>query len=310
MGVKKLAKDVIDKVLFPNQSWYATYLYNLKGLNSNSEFISFPEFITATFELAKDVPSDIDVVIGIPRHGLLVASIMGIYLGKPIATPDQFLDGGYWGSFYTKGKPLEINQIRTALLVDDCVGTGRQIKATKERLMKFYPKLKVLTAAPYVLPKIAKDIDYYKFSKPTFFEIDLVDEFDDGTIGTDIDGVLCEEPTKEQEKDIRTFYKTAKPYRIPIVCLKFIVTARLEKYREVTEIWLKKHNVLYDKLIMRQSEEQSPRATKLKAIRKYKPDIFWESDPILSEQLYLLTGCRTLCFNNMYYYGGKRKVLS
>ena len=69
----------------------------------------------------------------------------------------------------------------------------------------------------------------------------------------DIDGVLCPDPTPEENHDgekYRHFLLNAPPLFIPKVTIGTLVTSRLEKYRPETEAWLQKNHVKYNKLVM------------------------------------------------------------
>ncbi len=69
----------------------------------------------------------------------------------------------------------------------------------------------------------------------------------------DIDGVLCEDPTEEQNDDGKKyidFIRHAQPKYIPTFEVGYLVSTRLEKYRKETEEWLKVNNVKYRQLIM------------------------------------------------------------
>jgi uncharacterized HAD superfamily protein len=69
----------------------------------------------------------------------------------------------------------------------------------------------------------------------------------------DIDGVLCVDPTMEQNDDgprYLDFVSRAAPLVLPTIKVKHIVTSRLEKYRPQTEAWLRQHGVQYEQLHM------------------------------------------------------------
>lgn len=62
----------------------------------------------------------------------------------------------------------------------------------------------------------------------------------------DIDGVLCADPTPEENDDgekYRHFLLNTPPLFIPKVTIGTLVTSRLEKYRPETEAWLQKNHV-------------------------------------------------------------------
>ena len=67
----------------------------------------------------------------------------------------------------------------------------------------------------------------------------------------DIDGVLCCNPEEDDDGEkYRTFLKEAKLLFTPTVTVDTLVTCLLEKYRELTEEWLKNHNISYRHLVM------------------------------------------------------------
>ena len=84
-------------------------------------------------------------------------------------------------------------------------------------------------------------------------------------IGFDMDGVLCENPlgfniTTSTDDEIYSMYANAIPIyqnlqvmnrinRMPGVYV-YIYTARDERWRSVTESWLRRHNAQYDALVM------------------------------------------------------------
>ena len=69
----------------------------------------------------------------------------------------------------------------------------------------------------------------------------------------DIDGVLCIDPTEEENDDdanYRRFLLEAKPLWTPSYEVGWLVTSRLEKWRKPTEKWLAQQGVRYRELVM------------------------------------------------------------
>lgn len=78
----------------------------------------------------------------------------------------------------------------------------------------------------------------------------------------DIDGVLCNDPTPEQNDDGKKYIEFIRnaPLRVtPTFKIGYLVTSRLEKYRKDTEYWLKKNNIQYEHLIMMQFKTKEER---------------------------------------------------
>lgn len=308
-NILRKIKHAADNLFFPHQDRFSTYLYYLPTLLfANRRFMSTPEFIFITTTWIKTLPRKFDIVIGIPRKGMILAYIAGIELGIPVATIDTFKNR----SFQIPTKLKQKKQYQNILLIDDCVGVGVQMKKAKEELLKINPKLKISTAAPFVTSDQAKNITYYytiNKGGALATELDLTRAPMTVTpLCVDLDGVLCEDSSRtEREEDKAQFWITAKPNKIPSYMIDAIVTGRPEKYRDLTERWLKRNRVKYKNLIMAQNGDDGIK-TKVRAIRKIKPGIFWESSPYQSRIIFLKTGCRVLCLENSYLYGGDQST--
>ena len=125
----------------------------------------------------------------------------------------------------------------------------------KDVLNNLASQVKVFYAAIYVTEQAKQLVDFYfdECPLPRVFEWNIMDHIVLSNACVDMDGVLCRNPTPEENDDGEKYVKfiqTAKPLFIPQHKIKAIVTCRLEKYRELTEQWLKAHGVKYDKLYM------------------------------------------------------------
>lgn len=56
-------------------------------------YITYSDMISTIRANLWRIPHDIDVIIGVPRSGLLAATIISEYLGINIATVDDILNG-------------------------------------------------------------------------------------------------------------------------------------------------------------------------------------------------------------------------
>ena len=59
-------------------------------------FVSFEDVVVWTRELTRKIPNEFDVIIGIPRSGLLVANLIALKFGRPLSTPELFVEGKFW----------------------------------------------------------------------------------------------------------------------------------------------------------------------------------------------------------------------
>jgi len=62
------------------------------------KFVTMDNAVIWTNEWAKFFLNTFDIVIGIPRSGLLIANILSLKLGKPLSTPDLFCRDEFWTS--------------------------------------------------------------------------------------------------------------------------------------------------------------------------------------------------------------------
>jgi len=198
-----------------------------------------------------------DLVVGIPRSGMIPAYQIALYLNLNCTDinalkENRILQHGITRSVKKNFKyPQEAQKI---LLVDDSIHTGKSLK----KILDTFPlklRAKITTLAIYSSQRKRNDVDvYFKYiPMPRVFEWNIFHHNILSLACVDIDGVLCVDPTDAENDDgenYKKFLLNAKPLFIPSSKIYALVTSRLEKYRKETEIWLKKHNIKYDKLIM------------------------------------------------------------
>ena len=222
----------------------------------------------------------VDAVVGIPRSGMLPASLIALYLGKPLLTIEQLFTGGdYWGQLTNRiNVTKNISNTGTILVVDDSCNTGRAMKYVKERIKTFIPEVKVIYSAIYATEEACQHLDFFFdiCPLPRVFEWNIMDHIFLENACVDLDGVLCVDPTMGQnddgEKYLEFIHNTA-PIFTPQHKIKAIVTCRLEKYREPTEQWLKSHGIAYNELYMMNYPNALERK-KANRYAEYKADIY------------------------------------
>lgn len=214
-------------------------------------FISYGQLIKDCHELARSLPR-VRAIAGIPRSGLVPASLTALELNVPMIALETLLNP----------EPLAIplprrgfgNRIQEGiiLVVDDTSASGRQIDHLRQMIR--HP---VQYAAIYVenRPKIC--VDFYHSKLPDFaqfYEWTMFHDENNRHMATDMDGVLCDDWTGGNEDQHAAAYldflSSVKPRRIPTIPLKVIATNRLERHRPQTEAWLARHRIEYDALIM------------------------------------------------------------
>jgi hypoxanthine phosphoribosyltransferase len=316
VGLEIMLNSLIPKrlktILRKNKTIRNLY-YSVKPLliGSSYDFFTIQDLAAWTLDWIKSFPEHYDVIIGIPRSGLIVASIIACKLGKPLSTPEKFLKGEYW--LPTKDRTIEVSRIEKVLLVDDAAGDERgTLYRCYRQLKQRFPELQITKGVLIVGTKNAErivDLHYKKLTKGAFFEWNLAHcTYKDRRLGVDMDGVLCDEPPPEVDMDEQRYVawiKNARPNIIPTYTIEAIVTNRLEKYRQITEEWLRRNKVKYKNLEMLDLPDKSLRTPenmlkqKIDAIKKFQLSWFWESSLSQAEAIWKACKIPVLCTDKM-----------
>lgn len=233
------------------------------------------------------LPGDLDLVVGIPRSGMLAANVLALHLNVPLADLDGYLDGRVLstGERYRDAPDATPKRV---LVLDDSVRTGAAMTEARERLddADLPGDVELLFGAVYVTPQGRGHVDTYAevVGEPRVFEWNMMHH--PGFVPRacfDLDGVLCRDPTPQENDDgerYREFIRTVEPLVVPSERIGKIVTARLEKYRGETEAWLDGHGIEYDELVMLNLPDMETRR-RLGAHAEFKARVYDESDAVL-----------------------------
>lgn len=260
-----------------------------------------------------------DLIVGIPRSGMIPAYMISLYLNKKCCDIRSLKKNELLTTGRTrKAKndltyPSEANKI---LLVDDSIWSGKSLANELDDIPQNIQS-KITTLAIYSTKKDRNDVDLFfeYLPLPRAFEWNI---FHNGIIENscfDIDGVLCVDPIEEQNDDgekYREFILNAEPLFIPSTKIKYLVTSRLEKYRPETETWLTKNGIRYDSLIMLDLPSKEERLRlgnhaehKANSYKKSNSALFFESDKYQAIRIFELTKKPVYCVqtNEMYSKG-------
>ncbi|MBW2097157.1 MAG: phosphoribosyltransferase [Deltaproteobacteria bacterium] len=260
------------------------------------------------------VPEDVQVVVGIPRSGLLVALMLGLH--RNLIVTD--LDGLIARRAISKGT-VTLSDVRNSrdylttkrkiLVIDDSYSTGSTLQKARRSLEEAELPHEILYGVVYggLKAKGNVDIVFERLLKPHIFEWNLSRNAILPYSCVDMDGVLCRNPMPLEDDDSRrymNFLENAEPLWRPDRKLGWIVTSRLEKYRTLTENWLRDHNVEYKQLYMLDVESQHARRRvsvpgyKASVFRSVDADLFMESSFVEAIEIASLTKGNVLCFEN------------
>lgn len=270
-------------------------------------------------EGAHKVPADVDLIVGIPRSGMLPANMLALHLNRKVCDLSSFLGNLPIMHGYTRqSSHAQLNFPQDAqhiLVIDDSVNSGASMEAAKGLMEKAVAGKRVTYSAAYATADSTHkvDIHFEVVPQPRAFEWNLMHRSLLDECCVDIDGVLCHDPLPEENDDgaaYRKFLLGARPLVVPTYPVGHLVTSRLEKYREETMAWLSMRGIVYRHLHMLDLPDAATRRN-LGAHGIFKASIyasltdarlFIESEPYQALEISRKAGKPALCYSNQTLY--------
>lgn len=267
------------------------------------------------------VPHDIDFVMGVPRSGMIPASMVAEFINVPLIDVDSFCAGAK----PTGGGRLKLTdrrETKKVLVLDDTVFRGKSMNLTKEKLSRLNGQYKFIYAAVYLEGRGIDVIDFYfedvrkythNFTQIVLYEWNIFHHIHSimNYCMYDMDGVICLDPPDERNtEEYENYIKNATPLFTPTVPIGSIVTYRLKRYREITETWLGEQGVKYGDIIMfpamswdeRNRTGITPEQFKASHYSKSNAKIFVESNDNQAQRIHDLSGKPVLCVETNKFY--------
>jgi len=271
-------------------------------------YISYKELANDIVAWSQQLPRDIDVFIGIARSGIIPATMLALHRNVRLSTVEDFRDG----HIFRGGLRDQHEIIKKVMVIDDSLLSGRSLTNASEKLQHI-KHIKILYGVVYLQPGIDGNwFHYKKVPTPRIFEWNWLHHFWLGRTCMDIDGVLCRDPTREENDDgirYRKFLHTVQPHYIPTVEVHTLVTSRLEIYRRDTMRWLHRYRVRYKHLIMHPANSAKERRRlddhakrKAQVYNEPKYQLFVESSHKQAEVIHAQTRKPVLCTDTGYFF--------
>lgn len=224
-------------------------------------------------------------IIGVARSGLIPATVLACQLNIPLFTVSQHRPTEiHFAGLGTRSLMLESDLGERPLIIDDTVHSGRSMK----RFSKY------LRAAVYIKPGTERFVDAFAeyLDTPHILEWNIFNSPYITRCGVDMDGVLCKDCPDIVDDDSTRYrdWLSIVDVRYPAQysTILAIISARMEKYRDITVEWLERHKVRYQHLILCPATTLAERAQMNIAVWKAEwadrlgCDIFIESDKRLA----------------------------
>ncbi len=233
------------------------------------------------------LPRDLDLVVGVPRSGLLAANLLALMLNVRLTDLDSYVEGRVYMSGITKASGMReaTSDRRKVLVIDDSIFSGGAMTTARKRVEAAGLKDEVIFAAVYGLSQSQPpaDLVFETVPGPRIFQWNFMHHESLEQSCVDIDGVLCHDPTQDENDDGPAYLKfmmEARPLYHVSRPIGTLVTSRLEKYRPQTEAWLASIGLSYNRLIMLNLPSKAERQ-RLDAHGSFKADHYRQSDAIL-----------------------------
>lgn len=229
----------------------------------------------------------------------LVAQAVGLHLRLPVNT------------LGSHAQPDGADACRRLLVVDLVLSDADEAQRLREVARRAYPQAEVTLLALFAMQSAKQALDIVAQQVPSrpFFEWNFLDRDGMDRVCLDIDGVCCEDPTEAQNDDgpiYRAFLDEARPLHLPKGRVGWLVTSRLEKYREHTEAWMDKWGVSFNELHMIDLPTKEARQAakchgtfKAQVYAGVDADLFVESNPRQAWEIALTTQKPVFCVDTM-----------
>jgi hypoxanthine phosphoribosyltransferase len=258
--------------------------------------VTYEEGVAMARQLAKQLPNEYDVVIGIPRAGLIPATVLSEIWGRPLSTPDDFVNGVIWQSHNVPATQefTDVREVRKVLVVDDGTFTGEVKREVLSLLEDCRPDVQVQLASLYT-SEAGRELGVKALetrSDRNALEWSLMSSWwrYPGPPCTDLDGVLSLD---------------GRPY-LTHKLFDAVITARPESRRAETEAWLTDNRVDCVELLMLpdSTENTFPNvvAFKSKALKERKAYWYWESSDAYALAIRRASGVPVLSVEEMRLY--------
>lgn len=275
---------------------------------------SFNDLNDAVVGWLPRLPARLDLVVGIPRSGLLVANLIALYRGLPMTDVEGLIAGRLLTApgeappdLFGDGRALDV------LVVDDSVYSGKELTRTRARLRAAGLPHRLLFGAAYVRPARRGAVDSWAevVPHPRAFEWNLMHHPYLELSCLEVDGVLCAPPPPGADPGDPAVLAGLSPLLRPTTKLGWLVTARPERLRRTTEAWLDRHGIAARGLCMAPEGEEPERtaARKAEAYRSSRAWLFLEDGAGMASAIASRTGRPVFCAadRTMVYPGGQAR---
>lgn len=210
------------------------------------------------------LPGTIDLVVGIPRSGLVAANFLSLAINSPLTDLAGLIEGRIFEAGSTKRTPNfeQANaKDRVVVVIDDTIGSGRAFQAARRRIQEAKIPGKFIYCAIYGEFSRYEGVDHIfeVIGSPALCEWNVMhDRSILKSALVDFDTVLCQETHTNcalgNAHSIRSLDQS-KPNHTPTRSIGTVVTSRPSAQKKCVERWLKEHGIEYNRLVLCPSQD-------------------------------------------------------
>jgi orotate phosphoribosyltransferase len=209
------------------------------------------------------LPHDLELIVGVPRSGLLAATLLALHMNLPVTDVDGLLAGRVLGAgtryktgSRSKGNAEELLQsVRKVLLLEDYVLSGRSLQKVRARIDAAVLPHSIVYGSVYADPAKVHLLDhhYELVTPPTYLEWNIFHHPWMEKSCVSLEGVLCQTPPADEsrgEERFEQYVAAARPLMSTTKTVGHIIASRAERHRAATEDWLARHGIEHHQLHM------------------------------------------------------------
>ncbi len=256
-------------------------------------FKTYEELTDCMVRNLHKIPRDIDLIVGIPRSGTMVANILALYLNLPFTDINSFVNRSDLKSGTTRKCRTwikSVDEARHVLVVDDSVSSGKAVREAKELLKEKNVTQQVTFLAVYVLTTSKRLVDIYFeiCEQPRMFEWNYMHHWALEYCCIDMDGIICEDYQQlPYGNDRQESVADMSPKMLPTQKIGCLITDRPEKCKEEIISWLQKYAIDYENLALTNQ--------KAEIYKKSKCILFFEYDCQQAAEICRYSGKPVFC---------------
>lgn len=199
------------------------------------------------------LPEDLDMVVGIPRSGMIAATLITLYRNLPMTDMEGLFEGRMIKSGHRSIEQINNDGRRCkALVIDDSVGSGSQMRAAHERLKPLEDRFEFVFAAVYVTEKSRELVDIAMEICPTprCFQWNVMNHAYMTRACVDVLALL-QPGVSQQAMDSQRLPELwdQTPLFKPKYKLGSLVVPALSSDRERVEQWMKQHGLSCERIV-------------------------------------------------------------